>query len=156
MQKFWDKVDIRKEDDCWFWKGAKSTDKSGYQYGVLKINGKFRRANRISFVLTHNLSFDIIHKKVVCHSCDNTLCCNPKHLFLGTNLDNSQDMCEKNRSCRGERNGRHKLSENEVIDIKRRIRNNENCSEIAREYNVHQTTISLIKRNISWRYLISD
>lgn len=37
----------------------------------------------------------------MCHRCDNPPCVNPRHLFLGTLMDNKDDQRLKNRYRRG-------------------------------------------------------
>ena len=59
------------------------------------IQGKTVRAHRISYQLFIG---PISKGMMVCHSCDNPLCVNPKHLFLGTQKDNIQDLMKKNRN----------------------------------------------------------
>lgn len=78
--------------DCWEWQRAKNN----IGYGMI-------RDNEIQGMrTTHRASYEI-HKgtipknKIVMHTCDNRACCNPKHLFLGTHKQNTQDMQEKGR-----------------------------------------------------------
>ncbi len=51
-------------------------------------------AHRVAYTLAFG---PIQPRMVVCHRCDNGLCCNPAHLFLGTAGDNSRDMMAKGR-----------------------------------------------------------
>lgn len=96
-KRFWSKINILNEDDCWEWKAG--TFNSGY--GSFKYKNKSIVASRMVWFLMNGEFPDLL----VCHSCDNPLCCNPNHLFLGTELDNSRDMVSKGRSPIGIRHG---------------------------------------------------
>jgi hypothetical protein len=93
-QKFWNKVNILGADDCWEWRGQR--DKDGY--GQCAFHGSIRRAHRLAFRFTTGEE-----SKVVCHRCDNPACCNPHHLFGGTQTDNIRDRDRKGRMARGQR-----------------------------------------------------
>jgi len=83
---------IRLDDNgCWNWTGAKG--KRGY--GHMKYAGKTSYVHRVSAHCF--LRFDLSSKLQVCHRCDNRICCNPKHLFIGSNLDNIRDAVSKGR-----------------------------------------------------------
>lgn len=98
-KKFWSKVHVRELQDCWEWKGFKSNG-----YGSLYIRSFSGRAifmaHRVSFVLKNKK--DLVGNILICHKCDNPICCNPNHLFSGTHTDNMLDMKAKNRT-RGKR-----------------------------------------------------
>lgn len=83
---------IEDSNGCWRYTGyIRNTD----GYGVFKIRSKGRfRAHRLTyelFVGAIPVGFHVLHR------CDNPECCNPKHLFLGTQESNMKDMARKGR-----------------------------------------------------------
>lgn len=90
----WSKVKIDDENKCWFWTGAKN--KSNHGHIITSGRGS-------KFIQAHRAIYESIYGHVpsnlkVCHSCDNGLCCNPNHLWVGTQKDNLIDMASKLRS----------------------------------------------------------
>ena len=89
QQRFLSK--INKTDSCWLWT-ASVRGNSGY--GAFRINGKIKNAHRVAY----NLFIGKIPVGLdTCHKCDNRLCVNPEHLFLGNRKDNMQDASRKGR-----------------------------------------------------------
>ena len=78
------------EGDCWKWTGY--TDG---RYGLISIKGKEEKAHRASY---QTFVGEIPKGMVIRHKCDNTLCVNPNHLELGTQLDNMKDMADRGRA----------------------------------------------------------
>src|ERR1041384_2334195 len=79
---------VDKTSTCWLWTGQ------GPRYGNLRINGKTIKAHRCSYELFVG---NIPDKMYVLHRCDIPKCVNPKHLFLGDQKDNMDDMRMKGR-----------------------------------------------------------
>lgn len=117
---FWSHVQPSSDDKCWPW--MKCCSKWGY--GVTGFNRQTARANRVAFRLANGY-----WPTRACHKCDNPICCNPSHLFDGTDSDNMQDMIRKGRGnpARGERSGSNKLSTDQVNEI-RRLKSESNLS----------------------------
>lgn len=98
IRRFWEKVEKAGPDDCWLWKGAPSSGgKSGYhnKYGVIKLSKsrKLIRSNRA--VLLISVGEPPEPGMYACHRCDNSLCCNPKHLYWGTHQQNTEDYKDR-------------------------------------------------------------
>ena len=91
-EKFWARVRIGKEDECWLWDGPVRSEKS--QYGQVAFKKKRASAHRVAFELTYG---DISEGMYILHSCDTPPCCNPRHLREGTHLENMSDMIARNR-----------------------------------------------------------
>ena len=89
-ETFWNYVNVTTPEQCWNW--IPRVDRDGY--GRWKIAGKRYGSHRLAYTFTKG---PIAEGLVVCHSCDNPSCCNPDHLFVGTQLDNIKDMDAKGR-----------------------------------------------------------
>jgi hypothetical protein len=88
--RFWAKVDIRGENECWPWRGA--TDG---RYGLFYLRRRNLRATLVS--LSMHLNAVRPNGSVTCHACDNPICVNPKHLWWGTMRENALDAVSKGR-----------------------------------------------------------
>ena len=113
---------------------------------MVRVRGKYVGAHRWAWTLMHGPIPDGLF---VCHHYDNRKCCNPSHLFLGTHDDNMADMVAKGRArasgytSRGEANACARLTERQVVEIRRRYGRGIG-SQRAAEYGVTSATISLI------------
>ena len=146
-RRFWSKVDVGEPEECWEW----LAHKNGCSYGGFGIKGKMWLAHRVVWVLTYG---PIPKGLLVCHRCDNPGCCNPYHLFLGTDADNRADAAEKGRTARGKRNGNSKLTKEEVLEIRELYADDDwSQSELANAFDVHNATISRILRRRRWKWL---
>ena len=133
-KRFWARVRIPEMWDCWYWDG----NTAGRGYGQFQVDGKKVYAHRYSYELEHGPIPDDMY---VCHSCDELLCVNPDHLFLGTPSDNAVDMIIKGRSANTV------LSWREAKEIKQ---SDEQTKVLADRYCVNRTTIQRIRSGKSW------
>lgn len=106
-------------------------------YAQVSVGNKTRRAHRYAWELTNGPIPDGL---VVCHKCDNPICVNPSHLFLGTSADNTADKVRKGRQAKGEGHGMVRLSVDAVNAIRTRYRRGLG-RQLAAEYRVHLNTI---------------
>ena len=134
---------------CWLYEG--DVRKDGYANFAVKDNGiwKTRLAHRVSY---EEYVGKIPKGKMVLHKCDVRNCTNPEHLFIGDQVDNMRDAANKNRLSRdGENNGRAKLNNKSVIEIREQIKMGDKFKDIASKYNISNATIYLIADNKIWR-----
>ena len=100
MKQFEDYVDKREPDECWPWLGAKSQGERAMYWD--KTTKKVITAARMAWSLVNNKSFPTnLH---ACHSCDNGMCVNPKHIWPGTRSQNMIDCAQKGRHRQSHKN----------------------------------------------------
>jgi len=117
----------------------KAHSQSGY--AIMKFGKTTRGAHRVSWMVHFG---DIPKDLWVLHKCDNPLCINPDHLFLGTAKDNTDDMIKKNRD---NYSGAEKYPveiKNKIIELKRL---GKTYKEISLELNIPSASIASIIRS---------
>lgn len=148
-QCFWQHVERRGPDDCWPFNGSTSD----VNYGSVRWAGRTQRAHRIAYTLAYGQIPDGLN---VLHSCDNPPCCNPAHLFLGTQAENSADMIRKNRVNRtarfiGAAHPRAKLTEEAVFEARWLRKAGMPWRRLAARFGVSKTTITAAVIGRTWK-----
>jgi hypothetical protein len=165
LKRLWRSVDRSQGDDaCW----PRTTCIAWNGYSKMMIDRKVFYAHRAVWELTRGPIPDGLF---VLHRCDNPPCINPSHLFLGTQLDNARDRQAKgrngvkkgdrawwpNRPLRGSKNGRAKLTEAAVLDIRRAYRmGTVTQRELALRHGVDPSLISEILAGKRWAHVRED
>jgi hypothetical protein len=148
IARFWAGVDKAGDDDCWNWTRA---FRNGY--------GAIKHQRRV--LQTHCVSFELANgrppgpKLLVTHSCDNSGCCNPKHLIEGTPKQNNREARERGqeRPC-GEQIPNAILNEQVVAKIWSLRQTNIGARKIAAQLNLTESQVARIIRGRGWRHLM--
>jgi hypothetical protein len=135
-QRFWSKVDPAPSECCWEWTAYKLRD----GYGRFRVNKRMVLAHRVAYTLTKG---EIPDGLIVRHTCDNPACCNPDHLILGTQADNMVDKVERKRCY-------SKLTATQAMEV---YNSPLKQDDVAKLYNIDQTTVSLIKLKNRWKHI---
>ncbi len=151
LSDVWNKINKKSDEECWEWKGA--TTKGGY--GSMKLYNKTKYVHRVVYEITYGKfsnDLDVLHK------CDNPLCCNPEHLFLGTQQDNVRDMDVKGRrgktDQKGELNNASKLTKTDIEKIRElNYSGSYSQREIGEIFGVGQQCICLIVNHKTWKHI---
>jgi hypothetical protein len=153
-KRFEDKFIKKDEKSCWIWVGA-SCGKY-IKYGSFRINGTTDKPHRIMYRIHKG---QIPEGLWICHTCDNSLCINPNHLFLGTPADNAHDRDKKGRqvAMKGEEHGMSKLTQKSIIEIKASMHRfitayHKLEINLAKKYGVTKTTIRDVRRGKTWKW----
>jgi hypothetical protein len=146
--KFWSKVDRRGPDECWPWLAQRNCG----GYGYVTWEKRTQTAQRVAWLTTNGPipEGDGYHGTCVLHRCDNRVCCNPAHLFLGSHADNMADMRDKKRRKgigKHEANGRAKLTPQQVEEIRAHAFGK---VRLARMYGVSSSQIQRIRAGKQW------
>jgi HNH endonuclease len=144
VARFWSRVEVRKDTQCWPWRYGLS--ESGYGEFLYCTMGK-ESAHRVAYRIARG---SIPAGMVIRHACDNPACCNPDHLELGTHADNVADRVERNRSAVGENNGRAILNDTCVEHIRR---SKFSTAALASHYEVHEDTIRAVREGRTWKHI---
>ena len=145
-ERFWSNVDRRGPDECWEWSSHRSRG-----YGVFTTAGRKYKAHRLAWRFTHGPIPDGL---LACHKCDNPPCCNPSHLFLGTDGDNTRDRDAKGRQRSigrpGTRNERAKLTESHVTELRRQCISGCTFRSLAVAFGISERRVREIYSGYAW------
>lgn len=137
------------EDECWEWTAALTGD----GYGIIGIDGKP--------VLSHREAYRLYKGDptghLVCHSCDNRKCVNPKHLWLGDVGKNNNDRHSKGRSRGASHSGEANPSAKINADIAREIfAANGSYEKLGKRFGLNWGTIRDIRKGKIWSHATSE
>jgi hypothetical protein len=146
--RFWSQMKTDPNSGCWIW-GA---GRNGSRYGGLTIGGKNIRAHRLSLVLSTGQDRPDM---MALHSCDNPLCCNPKHLRWGTAFENTHDALNRGRFNVGDRTGENNPKAKLTIADVEKIRSVHKpgvtgYATIAKQFGVAKRTIKDVILRRTW------
>lgn len=136
--RFWSKVAIKGPDDCHDWTASICSN----GYGSFCIYSITHSAHRFAWLLTKG---EIPEGKLVLHRCDNKLCCNPNHLYIGTQGDNIRD---REARYSGYLKGRCSSIRKEAVEEMKNMRKNGiSFSSIGAKFNISCRYASMIVTN---------
>jgi hypothetical protein len=144
IARFWSRIEVRKRSLCWPWRWGSTP--AGYG-DFMTSTGEHCPAHRMAYQISKGA---IEAGKVIRHTCDNPLCCNPEHLIQGTHQENVADRVSRGRSARGEDSGRAVLTENQVLLIRRSPLTNR---YFAKKFEVDDKTVKDARTGKTWSHL---
>lgn len=135
MGDFWDKVAKGVPEECWPWQGY--VKPSGH--GLTSLRGLPMHTSRKAWILAKGA---IPRDMQVNHKCDNALCCNPDHLYLGTKVDNLIDMWRNPAPEERKAHGRRTiLSADELAHLFQMRMGGASVKACAEKFGVHKSTV---------------
>ena len=151
--RFMRRVQMRADDECWPYQGAVST--GGYGnfgwHAPWDKRSRNHAASRMMWLILHGRP---PKGKEVCHSCDNPICCNPGHLWLGTHQENMADMVSKGRASnvalRGEA---HPLSKLTAADVHIIRTSPETSKVVGKQFGIAPNHVQKIRRKECWKHV---
>lgn len=144
VDSVWEKVEKRGADECWPWTGRSAGKDGRGRMDIGGVEGVY--APRAAYISVNPgaISLRANNGVHVLHRCDNPVCCNPSHLFIGDHADNMADKVSKGRQYKpkGTESPRAKLSAEDVADIRLKKRAGATKKALALLYDVSVATIS--------------
>ena len=150
MKRIW--LHIEKTDTCWL--SNCSLDKNNY--ARINVNYKNRQFHRLMLFWndqTKIIEFNDTKKWLACHTCRNTNCVNPEHLYWGTSKQNINDRIKDETNFIGERHPNSKLTEQQVMEIREKREKGIKRVILAKEYGINPPAITKIMQRKTWSYL---
>ena len=147
-RKFYALFRVTGQAECWEWSGPKYRD----GYGKLSVCGREYKAHRVAYTLLRGAIPDGM---LVRHQCDVRACCNPAHLAVGTDKDNSDDKHARGRAnaLRGEQHSRVKITEADVRSIRATCKTWADCVVAAKRIGISKVHAFRIMRGATWSWL---
>jgi hypothetical protein len=147
-EDFWRRM--QKPVGCWLYDGAKEINGYGHLKNPLGDTPKYIAAHRLSWILTNG---PIPEGMRVLHKCDVRACCNPEHLFLGTDADNAADRHAKKRSYRGQDMHTAKLNDEKVLELRKLRAEGWSKQALGEKYGIKPHSAYLIYSRRTWKHL---
>lgn len=151
-ERFFKRIQIDEKTQCWNWIGANCG--SSCSYGTMINGGKMVKSHRYAY---EKFKGAIPDGLIVRHRCDNSLCCNPEHLEVGTHKDNAQDSIKRGRARYGihygEKNPKSVLTRDHVIRIIALKKEGLTQKEISTRLRIKITTIGAVQEGRTWGHL---
>jgi hypothetical protein len=149
IAKFERLIEFDPNGGCWLWSGTANREGRG------RFCGGSREAKMIAPRFAYSAWRGPIRAGLcVCHACDVPACVNPAHLFLGTHADNMADCARKGRAPGSPLKGSEKsnaiLTEQLVLDIRRRVSAGEGQKALAQEYGLAAGSLHHVVHGRSW------
>lgn len=140
---------IRIGPKCWEWQGRPTGNIKYGGYGCIRLNQVPFLSHRVAYKLHTGIDPGDL---LVCHKCDNPICCRPSHLFLGTQAQNLEDMYKKRRQniARGIRHSQAKLTESDIRKIRASSRTGR---QLAKQFKMSPAAISNILNRNTWKHV---
>jgi len=146
IDRFYRYVKMADPESCWEWQSTRNN--SGY--GKFWLHGRTDLAHRVSYRIANG---PIPNGHQIRHMCDNPTCVNPRHLLTGTGKQNARDALNRGRYRWGDRNGRAKLTEDQVCEIKTCWSAGESQVSMAKRFRVSRAAIQWILNGKNWTRL---
>lgn len=131
-------------DGCWYWLGPI------YHMKPIRARMRFRKNDAPAARISYALYKGPTNEMFVCHTCDNALCVNPDHLYLGTIQDNNRDKAQRSMATKGENHTGAKLTNADVITIRQ---SSDRLSDLARKFHVTPQSIFCIQKRKTWKHI---
>lgn len=143
--EFWSRAE--RDGECLIW----TRSRTGRGYGSFRVNGENAPAHRLSYQLTKGPIPDGL---VVRHTCDRPACIEPRHLLIGTTLDNMRDKYERGRAAHphGGQHYRTRLTEETVVEMRMLRAAGVAAQDIARRFGLSRSATSAICTGVQWRH----
>lgn len=144
---FWSNM-YKREDGCWVWRCRPTSGGYGNYQPKRGVNIP---THRLAWMLTH----DDPGNESVLHTCDNRLCCNPAHLFLGTQQENMTDKVAKGRQAQGRGHGMSTITDVQIDKVKSLVGQGYSSPYIRKVTGVSESNIKRIRRGEHWSCKLS-
>jgi hypothetical protein len=148
--RMWAQIDKNGPNGCWIWTGMVNS----WGYGAMNLGNGRRMAAVHRVIYQRHIGKELPASAFCLHRCDTPRCVNPEHIFLGDHAENMADMVRKDRHTRGARNHTARLTDAQVIEIRRSYSGAwGEITRLAEVYGVSEAAMRAVIRGASWKHL---
>ena len=143
-----DRCRLNSSTGCLEWQRARNK----WGYGTLKLKGiPESLAHRAAWVIFNG---EVPTGKYVLHKCNNPLCCNVEHLYIGTQFDNMRDVKLQGtkRYTSGTTHHNAVLTPEKVIQIREMLTHKSQWA-VAAIFGVSSQAIKRIRNGVTWKHV---